>query len=67
MRYSLDRDTNESKCREDGLRDIVNTSQLEAFLGSDNYNAKVEEMLLDILNDIWNVEDATQEVTDHES
>lgn len=61
MRYNDNREVNEIEHRDNGEREVVTSSQLLGFLGSDNYQNKVEEMLLDILNNQYPLEDAIQE------
>lgn len=65
MRYNDNREVNEMEHRENGEREIVDSSMLLLFLGSDNYQNKVEEMLLDILNQQYPLEDATSDVIEH--
>jgi hypothetical protein len=62
MRYNDNREVNEIEHRDNGEREIVTSSQLLGFLGDDNYLNKVEEMLLDILNDQYPLDEAVQEV-----
>lgn len=66
MRYNENREVNEMEHRKNGERDIIDSSELLDFLGSDNYQNKVEEMLLDILNKQWPLEDAIREVVEYE-
>lgn len=65
MRYSDDRDVNEQKHRWNGERTEVNTNDLQLYLGDDNYQNKVEEMLLDILNKQWDTHDAINDIKEH--
>jgi hypothetical protein len=65
MFYADDTTTNERKHEEDGNRNIIDQEQLAYFLGGDNTDAEAWEMLLDILNHHWPLEDAITEVTEH--
>lgn len=65
MRYNINRDTNEMEHRANGEREVVNSGDLELFLGDDNYMNKVEEMLLDVLNRQYDVSDAINDVREH--
>ena len=62
MRYSDDFTKNEDQKTVNGERTIVSYPQLKEFLGSDNYSNKVEEMLLDILNNQYPVDTAVSDI-----
>lgn len=62
MRYNDNREVNEMKHREMGEREVVNSSMLLSYLGSDNYLNKAEEMLLDILNGTWELDEALSDI-----
>lgn len=66
MQYNDNREVNEVEHRKNGERNVIDSSKLLAYLGSDNYQNKAEEMLLDILNGIWPLDDAIEEVREHE-
>ena len=65
MRYNNDREVNEQQHRWNGERTYVNTNDLQLFLGSENYQNKVEEMLLDILNNQYDTHDAVNDIKEH--
>lgn len=66
MRYSIDDlDVNEEQAQKDGMRDRVTMEQLEFWLGSDNPYGNLMELALDIINDIYTVEDCVQDVKEH--
>ena len=65
MRYADDTQANERKAEENGERTVVDDEQLNYYLGGDNTNAEAWEMLLDILNNHWPLEDAVREITEH--
>lgn len=65
MRYADDTPTNEAEKVKMGERTKVTAEMLEYYLGGDNTNAEAWEMLLDILNDQWPLEDALAEVINH--
>lgn len=66
MQYSNNREVNEMEHRKNGERDTIDSSKLFDYLGSDNYQDKVEEMLLDLLNKMWPLDDAIKEVVEHD-
>jgi hypothetical protein len=65
MRYNDNREVNEMEHRNKGEREVINSSQLMAFLGGDNYLNKAEEMLLDILNSQYPLQDAVNDVVQY--
>lgn len=65
MRYADDTQANEAKAEEMGERNIVTSKMLAYFVGGDRPDAEAWEMLLDILNNHWPLEDAVREVRDH--
>ena len=65
MQYNDNREVNEMEHRKNGERNVVDSSKLLEYLGDDNYQNKVEEMLLDILNKMWPLDDAIKEVREH--
>lgn len=65
MRYNDNREVNEVQHRENGERETVNSPMLEEFLGSDNYQNKAEELLLDILNYQYPLDDCVNEINEH--
>ena len=62
MRYNDNREVNEMQHRDNGERDIVTSSELQLFLGDDNYQNKAEEMLLDVLNNQYSIKDALSDI-----
>lgn len=64
MRYNENREVNEMEHRDNGERDVVNSSHLNSFLGDDNYLNKCEEMLLDILNSQYPLDSAVKDIKD---
>ena len=62
MRYSDETVTNEQVKEKNGEREIVTNGMLNVFVGGDNPNGVAWEMLLDILNDQYPVEDAVKEI-----
>jgi len=65
MRYHDNREINEIMHRHNGERENVDSLELMCFLGSDNYLNKVEEMLLDILNNQYFVSDSQKDIKEH--
>lgn len=65
MRYNDNREVNEMEHRENGEREVINSSDLLVFLGEENYQNKVEEMLLDIMNSQYALYDAINDVREH--
>ena len=65
MRYNDNREVNEMEHRDNGERETINSSDLLLFLGEDNYQNKVEEMLLDIMNSQYDMYDAIKDVKEH--
>lgn len=67
MRYSDDTITNEQEKVKNGERTIVTDEMLNLFLGGDNTNAEAWEMLLDILNNQYPLNDAISDIKEHAS
>lgn len=65
MRYNDNREVNEMQHRDNGERDMVTSSDLQLFLGDDNYQNKAEEMLLDMLNHIYPAEEAIHDIINY--
>lgn len=65
MRYSENSEANEDKKIQNGEREIVTATQLHLFLGSDNTEAEAWEMLLDILNSQYPLDDAVNDIKEH--
>ena len=65
MRYNDNREVNEMEHRDNGERETINSSDLLLFLGEDNYQNKVEEMLLDIMNSQYDMYDAIKDVKEY--
>lgn len=65
MRYNDNREVNEMEHRDNGERETINSSDLLFFLGEDNYQNKVEEMLLDIMNSQYDMYDAIKDVKEY--
>ena len=65
MRYSDDFTENEDQKTVNGEREIISYPVLTLFLGEDNHANKDEEMLLDILNRQYPLDDAISDVIEH--
>lgn len=65
MRYFDDTHENEAQKLDNGERTKITDEMLNYYLGSDNTNGEAWEMLLDILNNQWPVDDAVGDVLEH--
>lgn len=65
MRYSQDPLENESIKIDNGERTIVSASEVNDFLGGDATDDEAWEMLLDILNKQYPVEDAVRDIREY--
>lgn len=66
MQFSDDIDTNEKLAADHGQRNIVTWEQVSGWLGSDNLEGKTIELLMDVLNEHYPLEDCVAEVLAHE-
>lgn len=65
MRYSDDRRENEKSKHINGERSLVTSEMLGLFVGSDNENEEIREMLLDILNNQYPIYNAIQDIRNY--
>lgn len=66
MKYNEDIDKNEAVAHSNGERELISWAEVKQFLGGDNTNGEVVEMLMDMVNGIYSIPDFLTDVREYD-